>query len=184
MSNYEKDLKTRTEGSLSAYKNNIASIRAGRASSSLLDQVKVEVYGSLMPLNQLATVTVQDPTLLNVQVWDKNNIASVEKAIRTADLGLNPTTDGDLVRVPIPKLSEERRAELVKVCAGYAEQAKISIRNVRRDVLDGLKKQQKDGDLSEDELKTNSDNVQKIVDDVVKEIDDLHGKKKEEIMVV
>ncbi len=166
------------------YQKNISSVRAGRASIHLLDQIKAESYGNLSPLNQIGTITVQDSTMLNVQIWDKANIEAAEKAIRNSDLGVNPNIDGNNIRVPLPKLSEERRIELVKICANFAEQAKISIRNIRRDAIDDLKKQEKTSEISEDELKNQSNNIQKITDDHTKKIDTLHEAKKHDIMDV
>ena len=184
MTDFKKNLKQKIDNSLNSFKHNLSSIRAGRASASFLDQIKVDVYGSFMPINQIANVNVQDSSMLNVQVWDRNNVAAVEKAIRISDLGLNPSAEGDSIRVPIPKLSEERRLELVKICANYTEQSKISVRNIRRDILDGLKKEQKNSEISEDELKSYSNDVQKIVDESVKSIDALFLDKKEEILSV
>lgn len=184
MTEYKSNLKQKISNSISSYKHNLSSIRAGRASVSFLDQIKVDVYGSMMPIKQIANINVQDSSMLTVQLWDKTNVAAAEKAIRTSDLGLNPTSEGGLIRVPIPKLSEERRLELVKICSNYAEQAKISIRNIRRDILDNLKKEQKDSIISEDELKTYSTEVQKIIDESVKDIDQLFLVKKEEILSV
>jgi ribosome recycling factor len=184
MTEFKKNLNQKIVNSFNSYKHNLASIRTGRASISLLDQVKVDVYGSLLPINQLANISVQDSNMLIVQLWDKNNVASTEKAIRVSELGLNPSSEGEVIRVPIPKLSEERRLELAKICANYSEQARISIRNIRRDVLDKLKKEQKDSLISEDELKSNSSEVQKIIDDAIKEVDQLFLRKKEEVLSV
>ncbi len=178
------NITTKMNSSLEAFQRNLSGIRAGRASPSLLDQIKVEVYGSNMPLNQLATVSVQDSTLITVQVWDKGNVGSAEKAIRNSNLNLNPASEGSLIRVPLPKLSEERRAELVKICAEYAEQAKVAIRNIRRDAMDNIKKLQKDSEISEDEQKKYSDDVQQETDQFVKKIDEQLEQKKSEIMAV
>ena len=184
MSSSLNEVSSKMDNTINNYQKNIASVRAGRASVHLLDQIKVESYGNLSPLNQIGTVTVQDSTMLNVQIWDKANIEAAEKAIRNSDLGVNPSIDGNLIRVPLPKLSEERRVELVKICSNFAEQAKISIRNIRRDALDNLKKQEKQSEISEDELKINSDNIQKITDEHTKKIDVLHENKKHDIMDV
>jgi len=181
---YTSDTKQKMNKSLDAYKNNIASIRAGRATPELLNQVKVEAYNDLSPINQVATISAQDSTMLLVQVWDKNNVSAVEKAIMTSNLGLNPSTDGNIVRVPLPKLSEERRIELSKVCANYAEQAKISVRNIRRDVIEKSKKDQKDGSISEDDMHGAMSDIQKVTDDFIKQIDEILVSKKTEIMSV
>ncbi len=184
MTEYKQNIKQKISNSINSYKHNLSSIRAGRASASFLDQIKVDVYGNMMPIKQIANINVQDSSMLTVQLWDKGNVAAAEKAIRISDLGLNPTSEGSLIRVPIPKLSQERRLELVKICSNYSEQAKISIRNIRRDILDNLKKEQKDSIISEDEFKTYSNEVQKIIDESVKDIDQLFLEKKEEILSV
>ena len=141
------DLKRRMNGALSILKSELAGLRTGRASASVLDPVMVDAYGSQMPLNQLATVSVPEPRMISVQVWDKSMVPSVEKAIRESDLGLNPVSDGELLRIPIPELNEERRLEMVKVVHKYGEQAKVAIRHVRRDGMEVLKKMEKDGKL-------------------------------------
>lgn len=183
MSNNHMDsLEQRMGKSLESYKGHIASIRAGRATPDLLNQIKVEAYNDSMPLNQVATISAQDNSMLLVQLWDKTNLAAAEKAIMTSNLGLNPAIDGDVIRVPLPKLSEERRLELSKVCNNYAEQAKVSIRNIRRDVVDLFKKDQKDGNISEDDMHTSIDKIQKITDNFIKQIDELLQSKKDEIM--
>ena len=162
----------------------LASLRTGRANASMLDLIKVDVYGQKMPINQLATITTPEPRVINIQVWDANNVSATEKAIRSANLGLNPAAEGNLIRVPMPKLSEERRAELVRLCADYAEKSKIAIRNARRDILDIVKKQQKDSEISEDEAKSYSNKVQDITNEYVKNIEDSHKAKQDEIMEV
>lgn len=177
------DLKRRMEGAITALHSDLKGLRTGRANSALLDRVVVEVYGSKMPLNQVATVNVPEARLITVQVWDKSNVQAVEKAIGNAGLGLNPMSDGTLVRVPIPDLSEERRKELVKVAHQYAEKAKVAIRNVRRDGMDNLKKLEKSGGISEDEVRGYSDNVQKLTDDFVKNVDDAVAHKEKDILV-
>lgn len=177
-------LNQKMESSLTVYNKNIASVRAGRASPELLEHIQVEAYGNLMPLNQLSTVSVQDSNMLTIQVWDKSHVALIEKTISSSDLALNPATDGNLIRIPLPKLSEERRVELTKVCSNYAEQAKISIRNIRRDVIDNLKKQEKNGDFSQDDLHKFMDDIQKITDEFIVKIDDVLNNKKAEIMKV
>jgi ribosome recycling factor len=150
----------------------------------MLDGVRVEVYGQKMPISQLATVSIPEPQMINVQVWDKANVGAVDQAIRTSDLNLNPLVDGQLLRIAIPKLTEERRKELIKVLKTIAEKAKVAIRNVRRDSLEELKKEQKDNNLSEDDLKKNSNEVQKITDLKIAEIDKKLGEKEVEILKV
>src|ERR1700722_12376222 len=159
--------KQKMDGAIEALKKEFGGLRTGRASTSLLDKINVDAYGSSMPLNQVGTVGVPEPRLLTVQVWDKGLVKAVEKAIHDAGLGLNPQPDGQLVRVPVPQLSQERRLELVKVAGKYAEAAKVAARNVRRDAMDALKKEK----LSEDELKSQSEKVQKLTDECIKKID-------------
>ena len=178
------EMETKMGKSLDAMKHNVNGLRTGRASPSLLDAIRVEAYGNLTPLNQVGNVSAPEARLLVVQVWDKGMAKSVEKAIREADLGLNPATDGNVVRVPIPDLTEERRRELVKKAGEYCEQAKISIRNVRRDTMDTLKKLEKEKRISEDQLKNFSDKVQKITDTHTKKADDLLDEKSKEIMKI
>jgi len=150
----------------------------------MLDGVRVEVYGQKMPISQLATVSIPEPQMINVQVWDKSNVSAVDQAIRTSDLNLNPLVDGQLLRIAIPKLTEERRKELIKVLKTIAEKAKVAIRNIRRDSLEELKKEQKDNNLSEDDLKKNSNEVQKITDLKIAEIDKKLSEKEVEILKV
>ena len=177
-------VERRMDGAIEALKREFAGLRTGRASTGLLDTITVDAYGSRMPLNQVGTVGVPEPRLLTVQVWDKSMVNAVEKAIRESDLGLNPSSDGQLVRIPIPELSEERRRELTKVAGRYAEQAKVAVRNVRRDGMDALKRMEKDGELSQDEQKMFADDIQKSTDAHVKEIDELGAAKEKEIMQV
>lgn len=176
--------RQRMESALDALRKEFGGLRTGRASTSLLDSIHVDAYGSVMPLNQVGTVGVPEPRLLTVQVWDKGLAKSVEKAIRDAGLGLNPQPDGQIIRVPLPELSQERRQELSKIAGKYAETARVAVRNVRRDAMDALKKEQKDGKLSEDEHKAQSDKVQKLTDEIVKKIDDALAAKEKEIMQV
>ena len=176
------DLKRRMHGAVEALKHDLAGLRTGRASIALLDPVQVEVYGAHMPLNQVATVSVPEPRLMTVQVWDRSNVQPVEKAIRSANLGLNPITDGQLIRLPIPDLTEERRKELAKLVGQYAEKARIAVRNVRRDGMDHLKQDEKKHDISEDERKRLEHEVQKLTDDTIKEIDDAAATKEKEIL--
>ena len=178
------DVDRRMHGAVEALKREFAGLRTGRASTGLLDQIKVDAYGAAMPLNQVGTVGVPEPRLLTVQVWDKSMVGAVERAIRDSGLGLNPSSDGQLVRIPIPELSEDRRRELTKVAGRYAEQAKVAVRNVRRDGMDTLKRMEKDGELSQDEQKMFADDIQKSTDAHVKEIDELTAAKEKEIMQV
>jgi ribosome recycling factor len=176
------DLNRRMHGAVDALRHELAGLRTGRASTALLDPVHVEVYGANMPLNQVATVSVPEPRLISVQVWDRSNVQPVEKAIRSAGLGLNPVTDGQLIRLPIPELTEERRKELAKLVGQYAEKAKIAVRNVRRDGMDHLKQDEKKHEISEDERKRLEHEVQKLTDDTIKEIDLLAEGKEKEIL--
>ena len=176
-----KDIQGRMQGAVNVLREEFAGLRTGRASTSLLDRVVVSAYGSDMPLAQVATVSVPEARLLMVSVWDRANVAPVEKAIREAGLGLNPASDGQSVRVPVPELSAERREELAKVAHRYAEQARVSVRNVRRDGMEQIKKQEKDGDISQDEQRGLSDDVQKLTDRIIKEIDQLLAEKDKEI---
>ncbi len=176
-----KDLEHRMTGAVNVLREELAGLRTGRASVSLLDRVTVNAYGSEMPLNQVGTVSVPEARLLVVSVWDRSNATAVEKAIREAGLGLNPVSDGQAVRVPVPELSAERREELVKVAHRYAEQCRVSVRNVRRDGMDHLKKLEKDGDISQDEQHGFAERVQKMTDRFIKEVDDLLAEKDKEI---
>ncbi len=176
------DLNRRMHGALDALRHDLGGLRTGRASVALLDPVQVQVYGAQMPLNQVATVSVPEARMLSVQVWDRANIQPVEKAIRSAGLGLNPVTDGQLIRLPIPDLTEERRKELAKLAGQYAEKARIAVRNVRRDGMDHLKQDEKKHDISEDERKRLEVEVQKLTDETIKEIDELASGKEMEIL--
>ena len=176
------DLQRRMHGAVEALKHDLVGLRTGRASTALLDHINVEVYGSQMPLNQVATVSVPEPRLLTVQVWDRSNVTPVEKAIQAAGLGLNPITDGQLLRLPIPDLTEERRKELAKLVGQYAEKARIAVRNVRRDGMDHLKQDEKKHAISEDERKRLEHEVQKLTDDTIKEIDGATAAKEKEIL--
>ncbi len=183
MPTYDKaDLQRRMHGAVESLKHDLGGLRTGRASTALLDPIQVEVYGANMPLNQLATVSVPEPRLLSVQVWDRSNVQPVEKAIRSAGLGLNPVTDGQLIRLPIPDLTEERRKELAKLCGQYAEKARIAVRNVRRDGMDHLKQDEKKHEISEDEHRRLDQEVQKLTDDTIKEIDAAAHAKEQEIL--
>jgi ribosome recycling factor len=178
----KSDLQRRMHGALEALRHDLGGLRTGRASIALLDTIQVEVYGSNMPLNQVATVSVPEARLLTVQVWDRSNVQPVEKAIRSAGIGLNPITDGQLIRLPIPELTEERRKELAKLVGQYAEKARIAVRNVRRDGMDHLKQDEKKHEISEDERKRLETEVQKLTDDTIKEIDELAHTKEKEIL--
>ena len=178
-----KDIKRRMDGALDALKREFGGLRTGRASVSLLEPIVVDAYGA-MPINQVGTVGAPESRLLTVQVWDRSLVSAVEKAIRESDLGLNPATEGQTLRVPIPPLSEERRTELVKVAGRYAEQAKVAVRNVRRDGMDALKRMEKDNEISEDEHRKRSDQIQQVTDEHIKLIDEALAGKEEEIMQV
>lgn len=184
ISELKTDTKRRMEGAIEVLHKEFGGLRTGRATTGLLDPVQVEAYGQAMPLNQVGTISVPEPRMLTVQVWDKGMVKAVEKAIMDAGLGLNPQSDGQLVRIPIPALNEERRKELVKVAGKYAEDARVAVRNVRRHAMDELKKAEKDGDISEDELRQYSDEVQKLTDEFVKQVDDALSIKEGEVMQV
>lgn len=178
------DVKRRMQGAITALKHDLNSLRTGRASPSLLDPLQVDAYGSAMSMNQVATVSVPEPRLLSVQVWDRGMVAAVEKAIRESDLGLNPQTEGQVIRLRIPEMNEQRRKEMVKVAHKYAEEARVAVRHVRRDGLDLLKKLEKDSAISEDDGKRDAEQVQKATDQFVAEIDSLLVAKEKEIMHV
>jgi ribosome recycling factor len=178
------DLKTRMQKSISSLRDELSGLRTGRASASLLEPVSVEAYGSRMPLNQVATVTVPEPRMLSVQVWDRGMANAVEKAIRDSGLGLNPMGEGQIIRVPLPELNEQRRKELSKVAHSYAEAARVAVRHIRRDGMDALKKAEKDGDMAQDDARVQSDLVQKATDAAVTEIDQVVAAKEAEIMQV
>ena len=180
---YDKsDIQRRMHGAIESLKHDLGGLRTGRASTALLDPIQVEVYGANMPLNQVATVSAPEPRLLSVQVWDRSNVGPVERAIRTAGLGINPVTDGQNILLPIPDLTEERRKELAKLAHQYAEKARIAVRNVRGDARDQLKTDEKKKDISEDEHKRLDTEVQKLTDDAIKEIDEVLGAKDREIL--
>ena len=178
----KSDLARRMHGAVEALKHDLGGLRTGRASTALLDHITVEVYGAQMPLNQVATVSVPEPRLLTVQVWDKSSVHPIEKAIQSAGLGLNPITDGQLIRLPIPDLTEERRKELAKLVGQYAEKARIAARNVRRDGMDHLKNDERKHEISEDERKRLEHEVQKLTDQTIAEIDDAAEAKEKEIL--
>ena len=178
------DIKRRMEGSLNSLKTEFMGLRAGRASAAMLEPIMVEAYGSKMPMNQVGNISVPEPRLLTVTVWDAGLTSSVEKAIRESDLGLNPMAEGTLIRVPIPDLSEERRKDMVKVAGRYAEAARVAVRNVRRDGIEAARKLEKDSEISEDERHDLEMDIQKLTDDHVKQIDDALSNKETEITQV
>lgn len=179
-----KDLERRMDGALDVLGDEFAGLRTGRAATGLIENIPVDAYGSNMPLNQVGTVGAPEPRLLTVQVWDKSMVNPVMKAITNASLGLNPQPDGQLIRVPVPDLTEERRIELAKVAAKYAEQARIAVRNVRQDGMQNIKRMKSDGDISEDDQKRYEDDVQKLTDQKIKKIDDNLSTKEQEIKQV
>ncbi len=176
------DLQRRMQGAVDALKHDLGGLRTGRASTALLDPVQVQVYGANMPINQVATVSVPEPRLISVQVWDRSNVGPVEKAIRSAGLGLNPVTDGQMIRLPIPDLTEERRKELAKLVGQYAEKARIAVRNVRRDGMEQLKQDENKKQISEDERKRLETEVQKLTDETIKDVDSASDAKEKEIL--
>jgi len=178
----KQDLDRRMHGALEVFKHDLAGLRTGRASTALVDPIQVEVYGAMMPINQVATISVPEPRLLSVQVWDRSNIGPVEKAIRNAGLGINPIVDGQVIRLPIPDLTEERRKELAKLAGQYAEKARVAVRNVRRDGMDALKTDEKKHEISEDEHKRLNIEVQKLTDNVIADIDAAAHAKEQEIL--
>ncbi len=183
MAAYNKsDLERRMNGAVESLKSDLSGLRTGRASVNLLDPIQVEVYGANMPLNQVATVSAPEPRLLSVQVWDKSNVGPVDKAIRSAGLGINPIVDGQNIRLPIPDLTEERRKELAKLAGQYAEKARIAVRNVRRDGMDALKLDEKKGEIGEDDRKRSETEVQKMTDATIADVDATAGAKEKEIL--
>ncbi|AWC23874.1 Ribosome-releasing factor [Aminobacter sp. MSH1] len=184
MSTDYNDLQRRMEGAINAFKHDLASLRTGRASSNLLDPIQVQAYGSAMPLNQVATVSVPEPRMISVSVWDKSMVGAVDRAIRESNLGFNPIVDGTNLRIPLPELNEQRRKELVKIAHTYAENAKVATRHVRRDGMEALKKAEKDGDISQDDQRVQSERVQKLTDDTINQVDSLLAGKEAEIMQV
>lgn len=179
-----KDLRRRMEGAVATLKTEFGGLRTGRAAASLVEPVVVEAYGSPTPLNQVGTISVPESRMIAVQVWDKGLVGAVDKAIRSAGLGVNPVVDGTTVRIPIPELNEERRVELTKIASKYAEQAKVAVRNVRRDGMDKLKRLEKDGKMSQDDHKANAEKVQSLTDEIIKSVDEVLAHKEAEIMQV
>jgi ribosome recycling factor len=185
MDTYSKDeLNRRMNGAVTALKAELAGLRTGRASTALLEPVKVDAYGSAMPISQVGTVSTPEPRLLVVQVWDKGLVRAVDKAIRDAGLGLNPQIDGQLLRIPIPELNEERRKDLVKLAHKYTEQGRVAVRNIRRDGMEALKKAEKDHKIGQDEHRTHGDELQKLTDSHIRDIDQALHTKEQEIMQV
>lgn len=178
------DLEKRMKGALDVLLKEFSGLRTGRASASLLDPIRVEAYGVETPLNQVANISTPEPRMIVVSVWDRNNVSAVDKAIRNSSLGLNPAVEGQTLRIPLPPLSEERRKELVKVIHKYAEDARIAVRNVRRDGMEHLKLMEKKGEIGQDDHKRQSDQVQKLTDKIIKEIDDRMAAKEQEILKV
>lgn len=176
------ELRRRMEGAIKSLHSEFSGLRTGRANAALLDHIQVDAYGSMVPLNQVANISVPEPRLLSVQVWDKGTVKSVEKAINAAGLGVNAAADGQLVRVPIPELSQERRKELTKIASKYAEEAKVAVRNVRRDGMDALKKMEKDGEISKDEHTKRGEGIQKLTDELIKKIDEAYTAKEKDIL--
>jgi ribosome recycling factor len=179
-----KDVERRMDGALEALRKEFGGLRTGRASASLLEPIQVNAYGNMTPLAQVASINVPEPRLITVQVWDRGNVKAVDKAIRESSLGLNPQGEGQLIRVPIPDLNEDRRRELTKVAAKYAEAARVSVRNVRRDGIEALRKKEKDGDISQDEQRKLEKDIQTLTDGHIKRIDDTLSQKDKEILQV
>lgn len=179
-----EDLKRRMEGAISAFSHDLAGLRTGRASVNMIDQITVDAYGSKMPIEQVGTISVPEPRTISIQVWDKGLVVSVEKSIQESGLGLNPQTDGQLVRIPVPELNEERRQELIKIAGKYAEQSRISIRNIRRDGMDSIKSMEKNSEIGKDESVSLSSNVQDLTDEHIKKIDENLLNKEQEIKQV
>ncbi|MBN9066692.1 MAG: ribosome recycling factor [Rhizobiales bacterium] len=177
-------MQRRMDGAIHAYKNDLASLRTGRASGNLLDAVHVDAYGTSMPVNQVATISVPEPRMISVSVWDKQMVGAVDRAIRESNLGFNPIVDGTTLRIPLPELTEDRRKQLVKIAHQYAEQARVAVRHVRRDGMEHIKKAEKDGEISQDDSRVHSDRVQKLTDDTIASIDSLLGEKEAEILQV
>ena len=178
------DIQRRMDASLASLHTEFMGLRAGRASTGMLEPIMVDAYGSKMPMNQVGNISAPEPRLLTVSVWDVGMTSSVEKAIRESDLGLNPSTEGNLIRVPIPDLSEERRKDMVKVAGRYAEACRVAIRNIRRDGIETSRKAEKDGLISEDDRHTQENQVQKLTDEFVKKVDDALSHKEKEITQV
>ncbi|WP_440930200.1 ribosome recycling factor [Candidatus Pelagibacter sp.] len=180
----EKSYSSKMDKTIDVFVKELASLRTGRANASMLDLVKVDVYGQQMPINQLASITTPEPRMINIQVWDVNNVPLVDAAIKKSELGLNPQIDGQLVRLPVPELNEERRTELKKMIKSMGEKCKVSIRNIRREANEELKKLLKSKEISEDEEKSNEKNIQTITDNHIKVVDEKVSAKEKEIMTI
>ena len=178
------ELNKKMDGSITFYEKELSTLRTSRANPSILDNILVDAYGSKTPINQLGNISVPDPSTITIQVWDTNLLKNIESSITESNLGINPQSDGSIIRLPIPKLSEERRQELSKVASQYSENAKISIRNIRRDALDSQKNKKKENDISEDDLKSNSSKIQEITDQYINKIDLIYENKKKDILKV
>ena len=178
----EKNYSSKMDKTIQSFKKDISTLRTGRANTSMLDTIKVDVYGNKTSLNQVGNISVPEARLITISIWDANNVSIVEKAIRESNLGLNPMTEGNLIRVPIPALSEERRKELLKVAAQIAENSKIAIRNIRRDIIEDIRKSHKNNEISDDEKHQNENLVQKVTDDFINNIDKIFQKKQSEIL--
>jgi len=180
----EKSYSLKMDKTIEVFSRELSSLRTGRANAAMLDLVKVDVYGQQMPINQVASITTPEPRMINIQVWDSNNVPLVDAAIKKSDLGLNPQIDGQLVRLPVPELNEERRTELKKIIKSIGEKCKVSIRNIRRDANDELKKLLKDKEIGEDEEKSSEKNVQTITNNHIKSVDEKVSLKEKEIMTI
>lgn len=178
------DIQRRMDGAINAFKHDLASLRTGRASANLLDPIQVQAYGSAMPITQVATVSVPEPRMISVSVWDKQMVGAVDRAIRESNLGFNPIVDGTNLRIPLPELNEQRRKELVKIAHQYSENAKVAVRHVRRDAMEIAKKAEKDGTISQDDSRVQADRVQKMTDETISSVDSLLADKEAEIMQV
>lgn len=178
------DTKDRMEKAIGVFQNNLSKLRTGRASLTMLDGIRVDYYGTLAPLNQVASLATPEPRLITIQPWEPTMIPVIEKAIEKANIGVNPTSDGKIVRLPIPQLTEERRKELVKQLKSYAEECRVAIRQIRKDANEGLKKQQKDGQITEDDLRRDTDAVQKSTDEYTKKVDTISANKEKDVMTV
>jgi ribosome recycling factor len=177
-----KDIKNRMDKAVDSFKKDLSGLRIGRASSSMLDTINISAYGSVMPINQISTISVPEPRLLLVSIWDNSLVALIEKGIRESPLGFNPMVEGNIIRISIPPLSEERRIEIVKVASKYAENAKISVRNIRRDLIENIRKLQKNGDISEDQKHQDEVAIQQITDQIIKNIETISLNKEKEIL--
>jgi ribosome recycling factor len=180
----EKSLSLKMDKAIEVFSKELSSLRTGRANAAMLDLIKVDVYGQQMPINQVGSITTPEPRMINIQVWDSNNVQLVDAAIKKSDLGLNPQIDGQLVRLPVPELNEERRTELKKIIKSIGEKCKVSIRNIRRDANDELKKLLKNKEISEDDEKSSEKNVQTITDNHIKSVDEKVSLKEKEIMTI